>query len=153
MNAKIETKEELKYIMRFLEIKEIELPKNLGRVELNGDALTYVTDGYYQSYKHQYRHLAFEDAIKCINEDMEKLEVWRETAKKTFKTRILDEDRHNLLCEFTDVDRSQVYLGYRAFTDDHPEVFWISIGFGLRNHTGIYSIYPKDELKEKKKEF
>ena len=81
----------------------------------------------------------------------ESIKVYKTLERKVYRKP--DEDRHNLLCEFTDVDRSQVYLGYRAFTDDHPEVFWISIGFGLRNHTGIYSIYPKDELKEKKEEF
>lgn len=66
-----------------------------------------------------------------------------------------DEERSNVLCEFEDVDPSEAYLGYRAFTDDHPEVFWITRGYQLLKQDSLYilSIYPKEELAEKKEEF
>lgn len=55
-----------------------------------------------------------------------------------------------------DIDFTQFYLGYRAFLDDHPEVFWLTYGvdnmFAPSEYT-ILSIYSSDELKTMKKEF
>lgn len=96
MKYKITNNEELKYIMRYFEINQVAIPKNLGKIVLEGNNLTYVTKGYFQAYKPEYQHCAFEDAIKCINEDIEKIGSWKELAKRTFTTRILDEDKRDI---------------------------------------------------------
>lgn len=55
-----------------------------------------------------------------------------------------------------DIDYTQFYLGYRAFLDDHPEVFWLTHGADNAFDPSEYivlSSYPSDELKTMKKEF
>lgn len=61
----------------------------------------------------------------------------------------------NLLCEIRDVDKTEAYLGYRAFLADHPEVFWVIRKDALLDQDTMYicSIYPREELAEKKEEF
>jgi hypothetical protein len=61
----------------------------------------------------------------------------------------------NLLCEIRDVDKTEAYLGYRAFMADHPDVFWVIRKENLLDQDTMYfcSIYPKEELAEKRKEF
>lgn len=58
--------------------------------------------------------------------------------------------------EEKDIDFTQFYLGYRAFLDDHPEVFWLNYGvdnmFAPSEYT-VLSIYPSDELRTMKEEF
>ena len=69
-----------------------------------------------------------------------------------------DPDKENTLYKFNDIDQTQFYLGYRAYTDDHPEVFWDKLGYltsGLGfTVTGmcVLSRYSKEELKEMKLE-
>lgn len=59
-----------------------------------------------------------------------------------------------------DMTTTQFFLAYRAFTEDHPEVFWLdwntwasnSLDYSNPTHFAVYSIYSSDELKTLKAE-
>lgn len=58
-----------------------------------------------------------------------------------------------------DLSETQIYLGYRAFIDDHPEVFWLSCGTynkGLDFETTYFqfsSLYSAKDLATMKSDF
>ena len=67
-----------------------------------------------------------------------------------------DPNGEKTLKKFNGIDQTQFQLGYLAYTDDHPEVFWdvtgyITSGLGFEVK-GMYvaSRYSKKELKEMK---
>lgn len=68
-------------------------------------------------------------------------------------------DKDSELCSFKGMDETQFYLGYRAFLDDHPDVFWTGMGFtrkGLSFETDRCYVsfrYSREELEEMKGDF
>lgn len=86
----IETKEELLYMMQFYGIKQVPVIetkpyKNLGVIYINkGGELSYKGGNW--SYNEGYEHLAFDNAIRKFNEDIDKIKSWREIAKREFET-------------------------------------------------------------------
>lgn len=90
----IETREELAYVMKFYGIKRVPVIetfpcyKNLGVIQINGDKLSYKGGSW--KYNDGWEHLAYTNAIRKFNEDIDKIEKWREIAAKVFETGLLD---------------------------------------------------------------
>ncbi len=84
---KIETKEELRYMMQFLGIPYV-------RIMDGGNDMGKVTrdmkyePGFYR-YKSGYVGLAFDIASRRLSQDYELLQEWKEESKKTYITRLL----------------------------------------------------------------
>ena len=144
---KITNNEELKYIMRYFEINQVAIPKNLGKIILEGNNLEYITKGYFRTYKMEYKQLAFDDAIKCVNDDIEKISGWKELAKRSFTTRILDEDKRDIsktkpikgYCWTEDFKRS----GVAASRDNEG---YLVLEGGVSN-LGVFLRYANEHLK------
>lgn len=90
MATTITNKEELAYIMKFYGIEYVPIinveGKRLGRIT---NEMVYDTSNSLYHYIKEYEHLAFRDAINVINNDMPKLEMWREKAKQIFTTKLV----------------------------------------------------------------
>ena len=84
----IETKQELKYVMDFYGLKKIPVINDNKRLGIINSNLCYERSEYW-SYKSGYEHLAFADAIRKVNEDMENIKTWREKSKKIYETRLV----------------------------------------------------------------
>ena len=90
---KIETKDELIYVMQFYGVKQVPVrevgsKRNLGVVKLDGGKLVY--EGGDWKYNDNGIHLAYSNAIRKFNEDIDKIEKWREIAKQVFETPIAE---------------------------------------------------------------
>lgn len=84
---KIETKEELKYIMQFHNIPFVNIVDDghdMGKVTKE---MKYVSGLWH--YNAGFEHLAFTNAIKQVSEDYKEIETWKETSMKVFVTRLL----------------------------------------------------------------
>ena len=84
---KIETKEELKYMMDFLNIQYVRITddgRDLGKVT---NDMKY--EGGARVYKKEYEYLAYKKACEHLSNDYEEIKVWREISKKVFVTRLL----------------------------------------------------------------
>lgn len=84
---KIETKQELQYVMQFHNIPYV-------RIVDDGHDMGKVTkDMKYEPgswrYNKGYENLAFEQACKQLAKDYEELKTWREISQKVFITRLL----------------------------------------------------------------
>lgn len=84
----IETKEELRYIMKFYGMREI-------RVINGGRCLGHITPNmeykksYTRSYRTGYEHLAFNDAINMLNADMADIEKYCKNKSTIYSTRLI----------------------------------------------------------------
>lgn len=84
---RIESNTELKSIMDFYGIKQIPVKegnKDLGVITSN---MEYKPGSW--KYNKGSEHIAFVRAICKVNEDMEKIEKWRELSKKMWKTHLI----------------------------------------------------------------
>lgn len=84
---KIETKQELKYMMDFLNIQYVCITdngKDLGKVT---NSMKY--KGGARVYKKEYEYLAYEKACEQLSQDYEEIKVWKEISKQVFVTRLL----------------------------------------------------------------
>ena len=87
--TKVETKEELLYMMQFYGIKQVPVIetnpyyKDLGVIYINkGGELSYKKG----NWSYTYEQFAFGNAIRRFNEDLDKIKEWREIAKREFET-------------------------------------------------------------------
>ena len=84
---KIETKDELKYVMQFLNIPFVEI------VDRGHDMGKVTQEMKYESgswkYNKGFEYLAFRKACEQIMEDYDEILTWKEISKKVFTTRLL----------------------------------------------------------------
>ena len=90
-------------------------------------------------------------------------DTMRELYKKIQDAAYGDPDENYILTSITakdDMTLTKFFLAYRAFTEDHPEVFWLNFGVNRSNPLDfgepigyvVYSRYSSDELKARKAE-
>ena len=84
---KIETKQELQYVMQFNNIPYV-------RIKDDGYDMGKVTkdmkyEGGSRIYKKEYEYLAFKVACRQLSADYDELQAWKDASKKVFTTRLL----------------------------------------------------------------